>query len=106
MLLEGARHCKAVHFSVESREPYPCQACYLRVTVAFQTNTRLQPSPSICCKMAGGGRYATNLGADANKLEAEGAENFTVYNARLYEQGEPSEVSASEAERNVGSGRA
>ena len=48
----------------------------------------------------GGGGYAINFGADANTLEVEGEENFSVYNAKLYDRGEPGEVSVSRAERN------
>jgi len=84
VLLEGSCHCKAVSFRVESGTPYPYQACYC----------------SICRKTAGGGGYAINLGANANTLEVEGGENLSVYNARLYDRGEPDEVPASEAERN------
>lgn len=47
MLLEGSCHCGAVHFRVESPHPFPYQRCYC----------------SICCKTAGGGGYAINLGA-------------------------------------------
>lgn len=84
MLLEGSCHCRSVRFSVESETPYPYQACYC----------------SICRKTAGGGGYAINLGADANTLEVEGGENISVYNAKLYDRGEPDEVPASEEERN------
>ena len=84
MLLEGSCHCKAVRFRVESDTFYPYQACYC----------------SICRKTAGGGGYAINLGADANTLEVEGAENLSVYHAKLYDRGGPDGVPASEAERN------
>jgi hypothetical protein len=84
LLLEGSCHCGAVHFRVESETPYPYQACYC----------------SICRKTAGGGGYAINLGADANTLEIEGAQNLSVYNARLYDEGGPDEVPISEMERN------
>lgn len=84
MLLEGSCHCGSVRFRVESPEPYPYQACYC----------------SICRKTAGGGGYAINLGADTNTLEVEGEENLSVYNAKLYDRGEPGEVPASTAERN------
>ena len=84
MLLEGSCHCSSVRFRVESRMPYPYQACYC----------------SICRKTAGGGGYAINLGADASTLEVEGAENFTVYNAKLCDRGEPDEVPVSEVERS------
>jgi hypothetical protein len=84
MLLEGSCHCGAVRFRVESKSPYPYQACYC----------------SICRKTAGGGGYAINLGADAETLEIEGEENLRVYNAKLYDLGEPEEVETSPAERN------
>jgi hypothetical protein len=84
LLLEGSCHCGAVNFRVESETPYPYQACYC----------------SICRKTAGGGGYAINLGADANTLEVEGNKNLSVYNAKLYDEGEPDEVPISEAERN------
>jgi hypothetical protein len=83
MLLEGSCHCGAVRFRVESKTPYPYQACYC----------------SICRKTAGGGGYAINLGADAETLEIEG-EALRVYNAKLYDVGEPEEVETSPAERN------
>jgi hypothetical protein len=83
MLLDGSCHCGAVRFRVESKTPYPYQACYC----------------SICRKTAGGGGYAINLGADAETLEVEG-EALRVYNAKLYNIGEPDEVEASPAERN------
>jgi hypothetical protein len=84
MLLEGSCHCGAVRFRVESRTPYPYQACYY----------------SICRKTAGGGGYGINLGADASTLKVEGRENLSIYNAKLYDRGEPDGVPASEAERN------
>ena len=84
MLLEGSCHCGSVRFRVESATYSPYQACYC----------------SICRKTAGGGGYAINLGADAKTLEVEGAENISVYHAKLYDRGGPEEVPASEAERN------
>ena len=84
MLLEGSCHCRAIRFQAESDTPYPYQACYC----------------SICRKTAGGGGYAINLGADANTLEIEGKEYLSVYNAKLYDRGEPDEAPASQAERN------
>ncbi len=84
MLLEGSCHCGAVRFRVESETFYPYQACYC----------------SICRKTAGGGGYAITLGADANTLEIEGAENLSVYHAKLYDRGGPEEAPASEAERS------
>jgi hypothetical protein len=84
MLLEGSCHCGSVRFRVESETFYPYQACYC----------------SICRKTAGGGGYAINLGADANTLEVEGAENLSVYRAKLYDRGGPGGVPTSEAERS------
>ena len=73
MLLEGSCHCGAVSFRVESETPYPYQACYC----------------SICRKTAGGGGYAINLGARADTLKVEGAENISVFHAII--DGEESE---------------
>jgi hypothetical protein len=84
MLLEGSCHCGAVRFRVESSTPYPYQACYC----------------SICRKTAGGGGYAINLGGSSETLQVEGEENLRVYNAKLYDRGEPDEAPASPAERN------
>lgn len=84
MFLEGSCHCRSVRFRVDSPEPYPYQACYC----------------SICRKTAGGGGFAINLGARSETLEVEGGENLRAYNARLYDEGEPDEAPASEAERN------
>ena len=67
MLLEGSCHCGAVKFSVQSHEPVPFMRCYC----------------SICRKTAGTGGYAVNLGADFGTLHIDGAENLSVYNARL-----------------------
>jgi hypothetical protein len=83
MLVEGSCHCGSVQFRVLSDTFYPYQACYC----------------SICRKTAGGGGYAINLGADASTLEVEGAENLSVYQAKLYDRGGPDGVPASEAER-------
>jgi hypothetical protein len=59
MLLEGSCRCGAARFRVESPEPYPFMYCYC----------------SICCKTAGGGGYAINLGGLSDTLEVEGEEN-------------------------------
>lgn len=67
MLLEGSCHCGAVRFKVESPHPYPFARCYC----------------SICRKTAGGGGYATNLGALSNTLEIVGSENLSVYHAKI-----------------------
>ncbi|RPH45787.1 MAG: GFA family protein [Burkholderiales bacterium] len=67
MKLEGACHCRAVRFTVESTEPYPYLRCYC----------------SICRKTAGGGGCAINLGADHRTLRVEGKEHLSVYRARM-----------------------
>ncbi len=69
MLLEGSCHCKAVRFRVEAPHPYPFNLCYC----------------SICRKTAGGGGFAINIGAEAETLEVEGAENVRTYRARMAE---------------------
>jgi hypothetical protein len=89
MLLEGSCHCGSVRFRVESKEPYPYQACYC----------------SICRKTAGGGGFAINLGADANTLDVEGAQTLSVYNAKLYDREDPNgEVSLGAIMRGAGVG--
>ena len=67
MELEGSCHCGAVRFIVDSRTPYPYQACYC----------------SICRKTAGGGGFAINLGADSSSLRVEGEENIGRFHARV-----------------------
>mmetsp|Transcript_39544 Transcript_39544/g.87975 ORF Transcript_39544/g.87975 Transcript_39544/m.87975 type:complete len:157 (+) Transcript_39544:381-851(+) len=68
MLLEGSCHCRAVRFSVESREAVPFMRCYC----------------SICRKTAGSGGYAINLGADKSTLKVTaGSETLRVYRAKL-----------------------
>ena len=73
MRLDGSCHCGAVRFSVEAYAPVPYLRCYC----------------SICRKTAGGGGYAINLGARAETLEVEGAENITMFHAMV--DGEASE---------------
>ncbi|WP_417668863.1 GFA family protein [Roseibium sp.] len=63
MRLEGSCQCKAIHFSVESRTPYPYMRCYC----------------SICRKTGGGGGYAINLGADAHTLQLEDPDGAKSY---------------------------
>lgn len=63
MLLSGSCHCGAIHFTVESAQPYPFNRCYC----------------SICRKTAGGGGYAINLGADNSTLTVEGREFLSEY---------------------------
>ncbi|MEE8500482.1 MAG: GFA family protein [Kiloniellales bacterium] len=67
MRLEGSCHCGAVRFSVEAYAPVPYLRCYC----------------SICRKTAGGGGFAVNLGANAETLEVAGAENISVFQARI-----------------------
>lgn len=67
MKLEGSCHCQAVHFTVESRHPYPFNLCYC----------------SICRKTAGGGGYAINLGADHSTLQVRGKDKVSMYHARM-----------------------
>ena len=65
MHLKGSCHCGAVHFSLESSQPYPFNQCYC----------------SVCRKTAGGGGYAINLGGDFETLKVDGGENLSVYQA-------------------------
>lgn len=63
MKLHGSCHCGKVSFSVEAASPVPYLRCYC----------------SICRKLAGGGGYAINLGADFTTLEVSGEEHIRVY---------------------------
>lgn len=63
MRLVGSCHCGAIHFTVESAQPYPFNRCYC----------------SICRKTAGGGGYAINLGADYRTLVIQGREYLNEY---------------------------
>lgn len=74
MELKGSCHCGAVRFTVESPAPAPYQRCYC----------------SICRKTAGSGGYAINLGADNGTLQVEGAEQISVYRAKLEDGSESS----------------
>lgn len=65
MQLDGSCHCGAVRFSVMAYAPVPYLRCYC----------------SICRKTAGGGGYAINLGARADTLRVEGADNITIFHA-------------------------
>ncbi len=67
MQLEGSCHCGAVVFSVEAPSPVPYMRCYC----------------SICRKIAGGGGYAINLGADYRTLKVTGREFVKTYRVRL-----------------------
>ncbi len=75
MRLQGACHCGAVRFSVDSPHPYPYQRCYC----------------SICRKTAGGGGYAINLSGRAETLRVEGAEHKGVYHAVIDGEQSPGE---------------
>lgn len=63
--LEGSCQCGAVTFSVESHTPQPYQLCYC----------------SICRKIAGGGGYAINLGADYRTLKVKGETDIAAHHA-------------------------
>jgi len=63
MLLHGSCHCGAVTFSVEAESPAPFLRCYC----------------SICRKVAGGGGYAINLGADFRTLGIAGEDAIAIY---------------------------
>jgi len=80
MLLEGSCHCGKVGFRLESPHPYPFNLCYC----------------SICCKTAGGGGYAINLGGDYATLQISGQEDITIYRAAIADPdtGEESESPA------------
>lgn len=81
MTLEGSCRCGAVSFTVDSHTPYPFMRCYCR----------------ICCKTAGGGGYAINLGADSATLQVTKRESLAVYRAQIDRDG-VCEIST--AERN------
>ena len=72
MQLEGSCHCGAVHFSLQSATPYPYQRCYC----------------SICRKTQGGGGYAINLGGVAATMKIRGADDVSVYHAKLKDEGD------------------
>ena len=67
--LKGSCRCGAVSFAVESHTPHPYQLCYC----------------SVCRKTAGGGGYASNLGADNATLRIDGRESLAVYRAEIAE---------------------
>ena len=83
MHLEGACHCRAVRFELESAHPYPFNVCYC----------------GICRKTGGGGGFAINLSGDASTLTVEGEENLRVYRALIRRVGE-SEPKPSSARRH------
>ncbi|PHQ70139.1 MAG: alanine acetyltransferase [Sneathiella sp.] len=70
MKLEGSCHCGGVSFELMSAHPYPFNYCFC----------------SICRKTQGGGGFAINLGGDAASLKINGAENISVYQARLQDE--------------------
>ena len=65
--LNGSCHCRAATFSAQSHTPVPYMHCYC----------------SICRKTAGGAGAAINIMAQAEALEARGAEQLSVYGAWL-----------------------
>lgn len=81
MQLTASCHCGAVHFSCESRAPYPFMYCYC----------------SICRKTAGGSGSAINLHAEKASLTVQGKEYITVYRAW---RDHPARTQRSTAERN------
>ena len=81
--LEGSCRCGAVRFVCDSHTPQPYQRCYC----------------TICCKTAGGGGYAINLGADARTLEVKDpGRAIRVYRAEI--EGEDGHCEVSTGERN------
>ena len=67
MRLEGSCHCGAVHFNLNSAEPYPYQRCYC----------------TICRKTQGGGGYTVNIAGDAKTMKVTGQKNITIYHAEM-----------------------
>ncbi len=67
MRLDGSCHCRAIRFTLRSRQPVPYQCCYC----------------SICRKTQGGGGYAINLAGDAATLEVDGRRQMRSYRAIL-----------------------
>jgi len=67
MKLEGACHCGAVRFTLESNTPMPYQRCYC----------------SICRKTQGGGGYAINIMGWADSMTVEGEAHIRVYHAAV-----------------------
>lgn len=65
MQLAGSCFCGAVHFTVESRTPYPYRRCYC----------------ARCRKTAGGTGAAANVLAQASTLRVEGADALTEFPA-------------------------
>jgi len=65
MQLAGSCFCGAVHFTVESRTPYPYRRCYC----------------ARCRKTAGGTGAAANVLAQASSLRVDGAAPLPAYAA-------------------------
>jgi hypothetical protein len=79
--LEGSCRCGAVRFACDSHTPQPYQRCYC----------------TICCKTAGGGGYAINLGADARTLEIEDpGKAIRIYRAEIADEDGHCEISTGE----------
>lgn len=72
MLLKRSCHCGAVSLSLHRDMPCPYQRCYC----------------SICRKTQGGGGCAVNIGGDFRTLKIKGADNISVYHARLRQRGQ------------------
>jgi len=75
MHLKGSCHCGAVSFTCEAYAPVPYLRCYC----------------SICRKTGGGGGFAINLGAGADSLVIEGADNIPVFHAFIDGKQSPAE---------------
>ncbi|WP_428390812.1 GFA family protein [Lichenicoccus sp.] len=83
MTLEGSCRCGAVRFTCDSHTPQPYQRCYC----------------SICCKTAGGGGYAINLGALTKGMQVHDRDGaIAVYRAEVRE--DDGSCVLSTAERN------
>nr|WP_321986498.1 GFA family protein [uncultured Lichenicoccus sp.] len=81
--LKGSCRCGAVNFSMRSHTPQPYQRCYC----------------TICCKTAGGGGYAINLGALTKGMQVEDPLNaIRVFHAEIVREDGACERST--AERN------
>ncbi len=84
MHLEGSCHCGAVRFTLEAKAAYPYMRCYC----------------TICRKTGGGGGYAINLGGEAATLSVQGADNLSVYQARMDRPGDDATPEISPARRH------
>ena len=63
MKLEGSCHCGHIHFTVESKTPYPYRRCYC----------------VRCRKTHGGSGYVINVMGEAETLSIEGREHLRMY---------------------------